>query len=55
VLVDAAPLGGEDSARTVIAAYAAEIVHVEAADDGVLIDMDRAEDYQRCLARYRRR
>jgi len=42
------------SARLVLQAHAAEIVHVEADDDRVLMDMDTPEDYQRCLARYRR-
>jgi molybdenum cofactor cytidylyltransferase len=41
------------SARVVMQAHAAEIVHLQAADDRVLMDMDTPEDYQRCLARYR--
>jgi molybdenum cofactor cytidylyltransferase len=41
------------SARAVMAAHAAEILHVEAADDRVLMDMDTPEDYRRCLERSR--
>jgi CTP:molybdopterin cytidylyltransferase MocA len=46
-------LGDGETARVVLAAHASEIVFVEADDDRVLMDMDTAEDYQRCLARYR--
>lgn len=59
VLVDAglAPeflaldLASSTSARAVMAAHADEIVHVAAADDRVLLDMDTPEDYRRCLER----
>ena len=60
VLVDAAlapeflALPEDASARAVMTVHAGEIVHVEAADDRVLVDMDTPEDYQRCLARHRR-
>ena len=40
------------SARVVMEAHAGEVVHLEADDDRVLMDMDTPEDYQRCLARY---
>jgi molybdenum cofactor cytidylyltransferase len=59
VLVDAAlapeflaipPTG---TAREVMTAHAGAIVHLDAADDRVLMDMDTPEDYQRCLARFR--
>jgi molybdenum cofactor cytidylyltransferase len=59
VLVDAtlAPefLAVPDSgtARAVMTAHAGEIVHLDADDDRVLMDMDTPEDYQRCLVRYR--
>ena len=58
VLLDAAlapellALDPTASARVVMQAHAAEIVHLEAADDRVLMDMDTPEDYQRCLARH---
>jgi molybdenum cofactor cytidylyltransferase len=58
VLLDAAlaselrALDPSASARVVVQAHAAEIVHLEADDDRVLMDMDTPEDYQRCLARY---
>jgi len=60
VLVEA-ELAGEflaldptSSARAVMAAHDAEITHVAAADDRVLMDMDTPEDYRRCLERSRR-
>jgi CTP:molybdopterin cytidylyltransferase MocA len=37
-----------------MSAHASEIVHVEAADDRVLLDMDTPEDYAQCLGRFRR-
>jgi molybdenum cofactor cytidylyltransferase len=42
------------SARVVLQAHAAEVVHLDADDDRVLMDMDTPADYQRCLARYLR-
>jgi molybdenum cofactor cytidylyltransferase len=59
VLLDAAlapellALDATSSARVVLAAHQAEIVHLAADDDRVLMDMDTPEDYQRCLTRYR--
>jgi nicotine blue oxidoreductase len=41
------------TARQVMTAHAAEIVHLEAGDDRVLMDMDTPEDYARCLGRFR--
>jgi len=46
-------LDPSSSARAVMAAHAAEIAYVEAADDRVLMDMDTPEDYRRCLERAR--
>src|SRR5256885_4405870 len=46
-------LGEGVSARDELAAHAAAIAHVDAADDRVLMDMDTPDDYRRCLARYR--
>jgi CTP:molybdopterin cytidylyltransferase MocA len=46
-------LDSSSSARAVMTAHAGEIVHVEAADDRVLLDMDTPEDYRRCLERLR--
>jgi molybdenum cofactor cytidylyltransferase len=59
VLVEAAlapaflALGEGASARDVIGAHPDQLVHVEAADDRVLLDMDTPDDYRRCLARFR--
>jgi molybdenum cofactor cytidylyltransferase len=41
------------SARVVMAAHEQEIVHIDAEDDRVLMDMDTPEDYELCLERYR--
>jgi CTP:molybdopterin cytidylyltransferase MocA len=39
--------------RSVLAAHASEISHLETDDDRVLMDMDTPADYERCLRRYR--